>query len=128
MIYKMFHLKYFYNPPPPTPSVPAGTILEDSFSGQPMIYPFTLEASCTPDTLSATCMEEYQNEILQLLQQYSRLINQWICQTKNCSYLGGVGVAINYATLNVTWVTDTAVSSSFFLNLTINVCKVTKVG
>jgi hypothetical protein len=81
-----------------------GAILKDGFS-TPVYYPFTLKAGVnTPMTLSATCKTLYEEDLLKLLRDFSRKINEWICKAKNCSYLGGVGVAIDYDLLKVEWI------------------------
>ena len=69
-------------------------------------FPFTLTAAIAPPASldSSTCWPNYNNNLLTLLQNFSKMINYWICTTQNCSYLGGSGVAIDYNSLKVTWI------------------------
>jgi hypothetical protein len=81
-----------------------GAIISSSL-GQYVPFPFTLRSSINPAvTLSPVCLSKYQQEILKLLRDFSRQINKWICLSKNCSYLNGRGVAIDYSSLKVTFI------------------------
>jgi len=68
-------------------------------------FPFTLTAAILPNMdLTDSCMNQYHDQLLKLLQDFSRKINYWICVSQNCSYLQGEGVAINYKTLSVSYI------------------------
>jgi hypothetical protein len=72
--------------------------------GGPVSFPFTLQAEISPCVqLSDACVAAYTSELDTLLGQFSNMINVWICNTQNCSFLNGQGAAINYNTLSVTF-------------------------
>lgn len=70
--------------------------------GQYVPFPFRLRAGIEPGVpLTPACLAQYHDQLLQLLRDFSKKINYWICVSQNCSFLGGEGVAINYDTLSV---------------------------
>lgn len=78
-----------------------GSIISSNV-GQYAPFPFRLKAGIQPGVpLTPACLSQYQDQLMKLLQDFSRKINYWICISQNCSYLSGEGVAINYDTLNV---------------------------
>lgn len=92
------YLKSLLNESCSNDSVLVGNIL----SGKYVTFPFTLTASFSPVSDPNNCFVSYYNlSIWTQLTQFTHLINYWICTTQNCSYLDGVGVALNYNTLQV---------------------------
>lgn len=78
-----------------------GSIISSNV-GQYAPFPFRLRAGINPGVpLTPACLAAYHDQLLQLLKDFSRQINYWICVSQNCSFLGGEGVAINYDTLSV---------------------------
>lgn len=78
-----------------------GSIISSNV-GEYAPFPFRLRAGIDPGVpLTPACLAQYHDQLLQLLRDFSKKINYWICVSQNCSYLGGEGVAINYNTLDV---------------------------
>jgi len=81
-----------------------GAILKNNF-GRFVPFPFTLRAAIQPAIpLTPVCKTAYSEDLLNLLKDFSKKINQWICKSQNCSFLAGEGVAIDYDTLRVDWI------------------------
>ena len=89
-------------------SIIKGFMLAGAIIKGPQYVPFlfTLHADIVPPTTldPVLCLKPYNDSIYRMLQNFTQQINYWICTSQNCSYLGGVGVALDYSTLKVTWI------------------------
>lgn len=95
-----------------------GRIVSNSF-GQYAPMPFHLRAGISPSaSLTPICLTEYNDELMKLLQDFSRKINTWICQVQNCTFLQGNGVAIDYDTLKITWIGSEGVYTAVDIEVT----------